>query len=93
MYKRQIQSGIPLRALDIMGSRGVLLSNFQPELAEYFNDGQDLILYSSMEEAVDKAVYYLKHDDARRQLALNGYEKIKEYFTYEDRIQKMLATI
>ena len=90
---KNIQSGIPLRALDIMGSRGVLLSNFQPELAEYFNDGQDLILYSSMEEAVDKAVYYLKHDDARRQLALNGYEKIKEYFTYEDRIQKMLATI
>lgn len=80
-------------ALDIMGSRGVLLSNFQPELAEYFNDGQDLILYSSMEEAVDKAAYYLKHDDARRQLALNGYEKIKEYFTYEDCIQKMLTTI
>ena len=34
-----------------MGSRGVLLSNFQPELAEYFNDGQDLILYNDLSES------------------------------------------
>lgn len=90
---KSIQSGIPLRALDIMGSKGVLLSNFQPELVEYFEDGQDLILYSSIEEAVEKATYYLEHDDIRKQIAQNGYEKIKEYFTYTDRIQKMLATI
>ena len=90
---KSIQSGIPLRALDIMGAKGVLLSNFQPELVEYFEDGQDLILYSSMEEAVEKAAYYLEHDDIREQIAQNGYEKIKEYFTYPDRIQKMLATI
>ena len=90
---KSIQSGIPLRALDIMGAGGVLLSNFQPELAEYFEDGQDLILYSSMEEAVDKASYYLQHDELRKILAENGYRKVKEFFTYPDRIQKMLETV
>ena len=39
---KSIQSGIPLRALDIMGAKGVLLSNFQPELVEYFEDGLHL---------------------------------------------------
>jgi len=34
-----IASGIPLRALDIMGCGGFLVSNYQPELAEYFTDG------------------------------------------------------
>lgn len=58
---KSIQSGIPLRALDIMGSKGVLLSNFQPELVEYFEDGQDLILYSSMEESVEKAACFNNH--------------------------------
>lgn len=90
---KSIQSGIPLRALDIMGAKGVLLSNYQPELTEYFEDGQDLILYSSMEEAMEKAAYYIEHEDIRQQIALNGYQKVKEYFNYTDRIQKMLETI
>ncbi len=87
-----IQTGIPLRALDIMGSGGFLLSNYQPELAEHFVDGEELVMYSSLEEAVDKCAYYLKHDGERLQIARNGYEKVRRMFTYEDRIQTMLKT-
>ena len=58
-----------------MGAKGVLLSNFQPELVEYFEDGQDLILYSSMEEAVEKAAYYLEHDDIRKQIHKMGMRR------------------
>lgn len=89
---KSIQSGIPLRALDIMGSKGVLLSNFQPELAEYFEDGMDVIMYSSMEEAVEKADYYLRNDEIRNQIAMNGYHKVKDFFTYPTCIQKMLES-
>lgn len=88
-----IQSGIPLRALDIMGSGGVLLSNFQPELAEYFKDEADVIMYSSIEEAVDKADFYLRHDNLRKKIAANGYQKVSKEFTYPSRIQQMLRVI
>lgn len=84
-----IQSGIPLRALDIMGAKGVLLSNYQPELAEYFADETDCIMYSSMEDAVAKTDFYLKHEDLRGQIALNGYLKVKEYFSYPAKISEM----
>ncbi len=87
---RSIQSGIPLRALDIMGSKGVLLSNYQPELAEYFEDDKDVIMYGSMEEAFDKAEYYLQHEDLLRDIARNGYEKIKKHFDYPSRISEIL---
>ena len=90
---KSIQSGIPLRALDIMGSKGVLLSNYQPELAEYFEDGTDVIIYSSMEEAVEKADFYLKNDALRKQIAMNGYQKVKDIFTYPACIQQMLDSI
>lgn len=86
---KSIQSGIPLRALDIMGSRGVLLSNYQPELAESFEDGEEVILYESMEEAFAKADYYLQHEDKRRQIAENGYKKICRDYSYPDRIKQM----
>lgn len=90
---KSIQSGIPLRALDIMGSKGVLLSNYQPELAEYFEDGTDVIMYSSMEEAVDKSDFYLRNDELRKQIAMNGYRKVKDIFTYPACIQKLLDSI
>lgn len=84
-----IQSGIPLRALDIMGSGGVLLSNYQPELAEYFENEKDVIMYESMEDAIAKADFYLKHEDLRKEIARNGYRKIRELFAYPERINEL----
>ena len=76
-----------------MGSKGVLLSNYQQELAEYFEDGLDVIMYSSMEEAVDKADFYLRNEELRKQIAMNGYQKVKDIFTYPACIQRMLDSI
>lgn len=87
---KDIRSGIPLRALDIMGSRGALFSNYQPELAEWFENGKDVILYDSLDDALDKADFYLKREDLREKIAVNGYQKVKEHFSYIGQITKML---
>ncbi len=89
---KSIRSGIPLRSLDIMGAKGALLSNFQPELAEYFEDGTDLIMYESMEDAFAKADFYLNHEDLRREIAQNGYRRVCRDFAYPDRIREMFRT-
>ncbi len=87
-----LQSGIPLRAIDIMGSGGFLLSNYQPELAEFFTDGIDVAMYDSIEDAIAKADYYLKHDDERNKIATLAHAKVAEYFNYESRIKDMFET-
>lgn len=84
---KSIQSGIPLRALDILGSQGVLLSNYQPELAENFIDGTDIIMYESMEDAFEKTEYYLRNNTRRLQIAQNGYRKVCQNFSYPDRLK------
>ena len=66
--------------------------NYQPELAEYFIDGEDVIMYDSIEDALCKADYYLKHDDARTSLAHNGLKKAVNHFSYPDKISSMLKT-
>ncbi|AOZ97301.1 CgeB family protein [Butyrivibrio hungatei] len=86
------KTGIPLRALDIMGSGGFLLSAYQPELYEYFVDGQECVMYSSIEDAIAKAEYYLQHDDLRKEIAAAGIARIRESFRYEDRINLLLST-
>lgn len=89
---RSIRSGIPLRALDIIGSGGFLLSNFQPELADYFRPDIDIVYYTSMEDAIEKARFYLSHEETRRQIQKNSYAVIKERFSYPERIASMFQT-
>lgn len=87
---RSIESGIPLRALDILGCKATLLINYQPELTEYFEDGNNIIIYDSLEDAVCKAEYYLRHEAERLQIKENSYQIIKESFSYPQRISYML---
>ena len=82
-----IQTGIPLRALDIMGCGGFLLSNYQEELDELFCNGQDCVLYESMEDAIAKIRYYLSHEDIRSQIALNGRRRTFENHDMRDKLQ------
>lgn len=88
-----LQSGIPLRAMDILGAGGFLLSNFQPELAEYFVNGQDVVMYDSIEDAYEKAQYYLSHDEERIRIAENGHDKAKEMFSYDKQLAVILRSI
>ena len=86
---RIIQSGIPQRALDIMGAGGFLLSNYQEELAEYYVSGDEVVLYESIEDAVEKIAYYLLHEDKRVEIAKKGREKTLE----EHSMQQCIADI
>ena len=86
---RSIVNGIPLRAFEIMGSGGFLLSNYQAELQDYFIPGEDYDYFESQEDMVYKIDYYLGHDDIRKQIAINGKKKIEKYHTFFDRVSKM----
>jgi len=86
---RTIRSGIPLRVIDILGCRGLALTNYQEDLFEYFEDGRDLLVYSSMEEALDKCRYYLSHESEAEKIRQNGYKIVRDGFSYENRLNKI----
>ena len=88
---RSIISGIPLRSLDILACGGVLLSNWQPELAEYFTDGEDLIMYASPEDAVEKAAWYLENEDARARIAGHAQPVLESEFNYDVKLAEILS--
>ncbi len=90
---RAAWSAIPQRALDIMSSGGFLLSGYTDELAYYFENNKELVLYDSIEDAVAKADYYLKNDDLREEIRKSGSLKTNEYFTYENRIKEILEVV
>ena len=87
---RIIQTGIPLRAFDIMGAGGFLLSNYQEELAEYFVNEEDMVIYESVEDALDKINFYLLHEELRSKIAENGRRKTLEEHSLQECFEKIV---
>lgn len=93
MTLRSIRSGIPLRAFEIIGSGGFLLTNYQEDYLDCFEPGIDYVYYESYEDLLEKVDYYLSHESERARIAQNGYEKVKKFHTYKNRVETMLETM
>ena len=89
---RSIKTGIPLRALDIMGCGGFLLSNYQEELAEYFADGREVVLFYSLEDCIEKIGYYLEHETERAAIAEAGMRAVSERFDMKRQLRTLINT-
>lgn len=90
---RSIKNGIPLRAMDILGCGGFLLTNFQEDFLQHFEEGVHFASYTSLEEAMEKCDYYIAHDDQRRKIAENAKEIMLKEHTFEIRLAQMLAEL
>lgn len=87
---RSIHSGIPLRAFDIMGSGGFLLSNYQEDFFDFFVPGEDFDFFDGEDDFLSKIEYYLTHDKERIAIAQNAFEKVADNHTYAHRVDTML---
>lgn len=88
-----IHTGLPLRMWDILGAGGFLMTNYQAELPEFFVENKDFVCFDGEKDLVEKTLYYLSHEEERKEIARNGYEKVKRYHTYRIRLEEMLKII
>ena len=88
-----IKSGLPLRIWDVLGCKGFLMTNFQAEIPYYLKHKEDLVCFESVEELVELAGYYLEHEEERKQIAESGYQKVRGFHTYEQRIAEMMKIV
>ena len=87
---KAIRSGVPLRVFDIFACEGFLLSNYQPELCELFESGNDFDYYSSYEELLEKTAFYLEHEKLCREMAHNAFEKVSQNYNYPLRLCQLM---
>lgn len=90
---RNIRSGLPLRLWDIMGAGGFVITNYQPELDMYFKNGEDIVYFADKKDLQKKVEYYLNHEEERKQIAFNGWRKVKELHSYQQRFDEMSKII
>ena len=90
---RSIKNAIPLRAYDIMGAVGFLMSNYQMDLERHFIPGEDYEYYDGRKNLLDKIEYYLKHEDERAEIAKNAHDKIAKEHTFDVRVGQILDRV
>lgn len=90
---RSIANGIPLRAMDIMGAGGFLLTNHQNDFDLHFTEGRDYVRYDNLDDMMDKINYYLKQEKERQEMAENGRKLVHAEHTYLQRLEEMLSIL
>ena len=90
---RSIISGIPLRVIDVLGAGGFCLTNYQSEIAEYFENDESIVWYESYEELFTKLDYYLRKDALRETIARKGHEIVAKEFTYKKRFEVIFSKL
>ena len=77
ILKRPVEI-INLRSFEIPMCGGIQLCRYNHELAEYFEDGKEIIFYQSNKEMVDKAKFYLKpeNEKLRKEIKQRTYFRV-----------------
>ena len=75
------------RHFEINGCGGFQLSYYVEGLEHLYAIGDEIALFVSPEDLIEKTRYYLKHKDEREAIARHGYERTLKDHTMEKRLQ------
>lgn len=78
------------RPLNSMACGAFHLTRRFPGLETVFENGKHLVWFDTLEEAVEKARYYLAHDHAREMIASKGRNEVLQQHTWDCRIAWLL---
>lgn len=90
VFNIAMTTDLNMRCFEAMGTGSFLLTNRIPHIEELFKDGKHLVLYDNLDDMVEKAKYYLSHDEEREKIAQAGYEEVMSKHTIQHRVLKML---
>lgn len=81
---------LPARFWEGLAMKRMVLTSRVPDLTLLdFKEGEDYVGFDTVEEAVEKALYYSAHDEERQRIAENGFKKVKNH-TYKNRCKEIL---
>ena len=75
------------RNIEVPGWHGFLLTQTVPYLEDYFEIGNEVVVFSDAADLLDKIRYYLAHEDERRRIATLGHARCLREHTWDHRLQ------
>ena len=70
-----------MRMFEVTGMGGFLLTDFKPNLEQFFIPGREIETFTGLEECIQKIRHYLQHEEERLAVAKAGQAKCLSTFT------------
>lgn len=80
------------RVFELLGFGVLAVVNRVPDLDKFFTEGEHLVVFDNMNEAVEKVVFYLEHDQERERIAAQGHAAVLPH-TWDARVAKILEGV
>ena len=86
---------VNLRNFEIPMAGGLQITMHSPEIAQYFEDGKEIVLAKSKDELIDKANYYLRPDniDLRKKMKIDARKRAENEHTWNHRFEKVFKRL
>jgi spore maturation protein CgeB len=82
-----------LREFEAPMSGALYLTEAQPELTEYFEPDKEVLTYTDKDELLDKARYYLAHQEVAERIRRAGLERARREHTWQRRFSELFAAL
>ena len=92
LTKHQFISVVHERPLQVIACGGFPLTDNRDELWNFF-DKDEIAVFRSIEEAKDKAQYYLKKPEERQSMTQKARQKLEERHTNRHRMKRLIDTM
>ncbi|MDB4875818.1 MAG: hypothetical protein JWM41_2264 [Gemmatimonadetes bacterium] len=79
------------RNFEVPGCGGFTLTGGADDLEAYFTPDREIVRFTTLNDVVERATYYLQHDDERAAIARAGYDRTLGEHTYVHRFARLFA--
>ncbi len=93
LHSAKVREQIKARHFEIPGCGGFQLTYYCEDLERHFLLGEEVAVYSGVEDLVDSIRFYLRHEDVRERIARAGYERACRDHTGQRRLADLLAAV
>lgn len=90
VFNISMKRELNMRVFEAMASGSMLLTDDIPMIHNYFKDGEHLVLYKDHKDMIEKAKYYIEHEEEREKIAQAGLKAVLAKHTIDHRLQEML---
>ncbi len=82
-------SAANIRIFEATGCGSCLLTDWKPNIMNFFEIDKEILTYKTDEECLEKALWLLEHNKEREQIALNGQKRTLSEHNYYNRALKL----
>ncbi len=89
----EVEGSVSNRIYAACGNGAFYLSWYNPGMEDLFEIDREIVVFNDLDEMVDKARYYLEHEDERRAIAAAGQARVLRDYSWSQRFEQMFDIV